>query len=113
MLGDPFSALCRPQTAPGIARQSGGTHSVPPSAAYAPELEEGVGGGLLSPVRRARPCVEGPGVIGAVHVERLAIRRGERLLFSGLDLMVSAGEAVALTGRNGAGKTSLLRAIAG
>ena len=52
-------------------------------------------------------------MIGAVHVERLAIRRGERLLFSELDLTVSAGEAVALTGRNGAGKTSLLRAIAG
>ena len=49
----------------------------------------------------------------AVCVEQLAIQRGERLLFSGLDLRVSAGEAVALTGRNGAGKTSLLRAIAG
>lgn len=49
----------------------------------------------------------------SVSVEQLAIRRGERLLFSGLDLRVSAGEAVALTGRNGAGKTSLLRAIAG
>ncbi|MGE5564896.1 MAG: heme ABC exporter ATP-binding protein CcmA [Parcubacteria group bacterium] len=52
-------------------------------------------------------------MIGSVSVEGLAIRRGERLLFSGLDLRVSAGEAVALTGRNGAGKTSLLRAIAG
>ena len=39
--------------------------------------------------------------------------RGERRLFSGLDLEVSAGQAVALTGRNGAGKTSLLRAVAG
>jgi heme exporter protein A len=51
--------------------------------------------------------------MAAVFVEQLAIRRGERLLFSGLDLRVGAGEAVALTGRNGAGKTSLLRAIAG
>ena len=50
---------------------------------------------------------------GAVTVEKLAIRRGERLLFEGLDLTVRPGEAVALTGRNGAGKTSLLRAIAG
>lgn len=52
-------------------------------------------------------------MIGAVCVEQLAIRRGERRLFSGLDLRAEAGEAVALTGRNGAGKTSLLRAIAG
>lgn len=51
--------------------------------------------------------------MAAVCVEQLAIRRGERLLFAGLDLRVEAGEAVALTGRNGAGKTSLLRAIAG
>jgi heme exporter protein A len=57
--------------------------------------------------------VEGERVIAAVRVEGLAIRRGERLLFEGLDLALGAGEAVALTGRNGAGKTSLLRAIAG
>lgn len=52
-------------------------------------------------------------MIAAVRVEGLAIRRGERLLFEGLDLEVHAGEAVALTGPNGAGKTSLLRAVAG
>ena len=52
-------------------------------------------------------------MISAVHIDGLAIGRGERLLFEGLDLVVHAGEAVALTGRNGAGKTSLLRAIAG
>ena len=52
-------------------------------------------------------------MIAAVGVEGLAIRRGERLLFEGLDLTIRAGEAVALMGRNGAGKTSLLRAIAG
>ena len=46
-------------------------------------------------------------------MQNLAIIRGERLLFQGLNLSVHKGEAVALTGGNGSGKTSLLRAIAG
>ncbi|HVV41312.1 MAG TPA: heme ABC exporter ATP-binding protein CcmA [Nitrobacter sp.] len=39
--------------------------------------------------------------------------RGGREIFAGLDLEASAGEAVAVTGPNGVGKTSLLRMIAG
>jgi len=39
--------------------------------------------------------------------------RGGREVFCGLDFAVSAGTALAVTGRNGAGKTSLLRLIAG
>jgi heme exporter protein A len=52
-------------------------------------------------------------VISGLSVEGLAIRRGERLLFENLSFAAAAGEALALTGRNGAGKTSLLRAVAG
>ncbi|RAI30828.1 heme ABC exporter ATP-binding protein CcmA [Rhodoplanes serenus] len=43
----------------------------------------------------------------------LACVRGQREVFTGLDFRVGAGEALALTGRNGAGKSSLLRLIAG
>ncbi|MES2960410.1 MAG: heme ABC exporter ATP-binding protein CcmA [Pseudomonadota bacterium] len=43
----------------------------------------------------------------------LACRRGDRRLFEGLDLRVAAGEALWLRGRNGCGKTSLLRLLAG
>src|SRR5215470_10507742 len=39
--------------------------------------------------------------------------RGGREVFSGLTFEVAAGEALAVTGRNGSGKTSLLRLIAG
>jgi heme exporter protein A len=52
-------------------------------------------------------------MIAEVKVENLAIARGDRLLFEGLDFKLEAGQAMSLTGRNGAGKTSLLRAIAG
>ncbi len=52
-------------------------------------------------------------MIEAVRVEQLSLARGGRVLIQGLDLELRAGEAVALSGRNGAGKTSLLRALAG
>jgi heme exporter protein A len=39
--------------------------------------------------------------------------RGGREVFTGLSFEASAGEALAVTGRNGSGKTSLLRLIAG
>ena len=49
----------------------------------------------------------------ALAIEGLAIARGGRTLFSGLDVRIGSGACVELTGPNGAGKTSLLRALAG
>ena len=43
----------------------------------------------------------------------LACRRGNRRLFSGVDFHLAAGQAMWLRGRNGRGKTSLLRLAAG
>lgn len=43
----------------------------------------------------------------------LSCVRGERRLFAGLDLSVGAGEWLHVQGENGAGKTSLLRILAG
>ena len=49
---------------------------------------------------------------GDLVVEGLACRRGERLIFSGLDCTLPPGGALLLTGANGAGKSSLLRLLA-
>jgi heme exporter protein A len=45
--------------------------------------------------------------------DKLACVRGGREVFSGLDFHLAGGEALVVTGRNGAGKSSLLRVIAG
>lgn len=52
-------------------------------------------------------------MITALTLDDAAMRRGGRLLFEGVSLRLAAGEACALTGPNGSGKTSLLRAVAG
>ncbi len=43
----------------------------------------------------------------------LTLERGGRLIFSHLSFALDGGEALAVTGANGAGKSSLLRALAG
>lgn len=45
--------------------------------------------------------------------ENLACNRGGRPVFTGLNFNLASGEALLVTGRNGAGKSSLLRIIAG
>jgi heme exporter protein A len=45
--------------------------------------------------------------------DNLACNRGGREVFAGLSFTLPAGEALVVTGRNGAGKSSLLRVIAG
>lgn len=52
-------------------------------------------------------------MISSLTAENLACVRGERQLFDGLSFSVKAGQALAVEGANGAGKTSLLRLIAG
>jgi len=48
-----------------------------------------------------------------LRADGLACNRGGRSVFQGLNFSLGAGEALVITGRNGAGKSSLLRVIAG
>ena len=52
-------------------------------------------------------------MISSLTAEKLACARGDRRLFENLSFCVKAGQALAVEGANGAGKTSLLRLIAG
>lgn len=49
----------------------------------------------------------------SIAIDDLACRRGDRLLFRGLSLRLREGEALRVAGRNGIGKSSLLRIVAG
>ncbi|SCF03190.1 ATPase components of ABC transporters with duplicated ATPase domains [Micromonospora echinospora] len=46
-------------------------------------------------------------------VKDLSAGHGDRLLFTGLDLVVAPGDVIGLVGANGAGKSTLLRTLAG
>lgn len=48
-----------------------------------------------------------------LEIKDAALQRGDRELWSGLDLTVEAGEFIAVLGPSGSGKTTLLRAILG
>lgn len=49
----------------------------------------------------------------SLSVSDLACRRGDRLLFRELTFALSGGDAMHVTGANGTGKTTLIRALAG
>ena len=48
-----------------------------------------------------------------LKVENLAAYKGERFLFQGLNFQLSAAQLLHVTGRNGVGKTTLLRILIG
>lgn len=49
----------------------------------------------------------------AFRADQLSCRRGDRLIFQGLGFSMAPGGALLLLGRNGSGKSSLLRLLAG
>ncbi|WP_200279673.1 cytochrome c biogenesis heme-transporting ATPase CcmA [Rhabdochromatium marinum] len=62
------------------------------------------------------PSLEMPSVApeaARLEVSALSCRRGDRRLFSALDLQLAPGQLLHLRGSNGSGKTTLLRALCG
>ena len=55
----------------------------------------------------------GRGIGLRLSVDNLACRRSGRRIFSGLTFALGPGDALAVTGRNGAGKSSLLAILSG
>jgi heme exporter protein A len=51
--------------------------------------------------------------VQGLTTHNLACIRGERTVFTGLDLAINPGRALLLSGANGSGKSSLLRVLAG
>jgi len=60
-----------------------------------------------------RPAPASASAAPLLSVQQLAVQRGERYLFRDLDLSLMPGEIVWLQGRNGRGKTTLLRVLSG
>jgi heme exporter protein A len=53
------------------------------------------------------------GAAALLRFSAVALERGGRLLFDGLDLQLRAGDGLHVTGPNGSGKSSLIRLAAG
>jgi heme exporter protein A len=67
-------------------------------------------GTIRAVLERAKTLTNGEPVLRA---EQVAIWRGDRCLFESLSFVLNAGQVALLVGANGAGKTSLLRVLAG
>jgi heme exporter protein A len=62
---------------------------------------------------RARASEGRKALTHKLSADNLTLIRGERCLFEGLSFALESGGLLVLEGRNGSGKTSLIRAIAG
>jgi heme exporter protein A len=64
-------------------------------------------------MRESRTPITPEVTLMRLSASNLACHRGGREVFAGVSFAVAAGEVLAVTGRNGAGKSSLLRTVVG
>jgi len=68
---------------------------------------------LITPTRMAAAVTDPASAGPALEATGLACGYGERTVLHGVDVQVGRGEMVALLGRNGCGKSTLIRCLAG
>ena len=86
---------------------------IPGTAASASALPSNLVPDCDVPTADTPPSPRIDAAVATLAVEDLGCRRGNRLLFKGVSFTLAAGQARWLRGRNGCGKTSLLRIAAG
>jgi energy-coupling factor transport system ATP-binding protein len=111
---DPADAMLRSQIYPpvvGLSRLVGWSPtplSIRDARRKASSLREALGG--ATPATTANRRVIGPGP--SVVLDGVRVARGGRTVLDGVDLTVSRGSVTTLLGRNGAGQSTLLGAVA-
>ncbi len=118
------STLARPATASGVAATSDSLGFLASAMGNPPLQNESSAGPCGSVPRRNRAWsrrfaerLRGSGTRAGyrvrLSVDNLACRRSGRRIFSNLSFALGPGDALAITGRNGAGKSSLLAILSG
>jgi energy-coupling factor transport system ATP-binding protein len=109
--GPPGQVLATAAIAPPVVRlgRLAGWHPLPLSVRDARRRAAGLRSRLPEP---PSPPPAGPAPV-RLSARGVTVRYGERYAVCGVDLELPAGQVVALMGRNGSGKSSLLWALAG
>jgi energy-coupling factor transport system ATP-binding protein len=111
--GSPSDMMRISEVAPPVVRlgQAVGWDPLPLSVRDARRLSDDLRARLHN--RSVAPVVAGDQPQIALRARRLVVRYGDVVAVAGLDLDLYAGQVLALMGRNGSGKTSLLWALQG